>query len=61
MQPSPSASTTNVGQHASRPLVQYHQEVVALQAWAREHLEAGSVPAYVSHEPDAPLRESAGL
>lgn len=47
MQPSPSASITNVGPHANRPLVQYHQEVVALQAWAREQLEAGVIPDYV--------------
>lgn len=47
MQPPPSVSATNVSPHPSCPLVQYHQEVVELQAWAREQLEAGSVPAYV--------------
>lgn len=46
MQPS-SALAINVGTPSNRPLVQYHQEVVALQAWAREQLEAGVVPDYV--------------
>jgi len=32
------------------PLFYYHQELVALQEWAREQLESGATPAYVLAE-----------